>query len=401
MTTTATKPTDTGPVFYLSYPRPPAAERFWSADVDYVAFYHELCAALARAVPLDRLHGLGSLSPQWDSADAAATEHAARDIAECDVFVPLRSPRYFESDDCGRELAAFEERVSRATAPTSDAIVPVLWAPVSPQWDVIKPPPYRSWDGDLDEQYLAKGLIGLQSRDPERYRKVVAGLARRIADISAGRPVSSGPAADVPTLRSTLRKAERQPLVVVLLAPTTGRPPGAGRPGYGDSAVDWAPFAVEAGAAPLAGQVETLARAKGWEPRVVPFSENDPRLFGESDLDAQTVLVVDVRALDDRRWRAALQRFDRLDKPGVGVVAACDPAATSTQELARLRNQLMQVLERRFARRSPSLRMSAPIATSLRTFDQALDATANDTRIRLANYLLNRNSHPAEEENLS
>lgn len=200
-------------------------------------------------------------------------------------------------------------------------------------------------------------------------------------------------------MRSSLPKPERQPLVVVVLAPTLGRPPGAGHPGYGESATDWFPFAAEAGAVPLAEQVKRLARAKGWEPSVVPFSEDDPRLFGDADPAVETVLVVDLRALDDPRWCAALVRFDGLDKPGVGIVAACDPAVTPMSEQVRLKDKLMRVLERRFARRRLSLRLNAPIATSLRIFDQALDATANDTRIRLANHLLTRNSHPAEEEN--
>lgn len=401
MTAVRPKASGTAPVFFLSYPRPAAADRFWSGDSEYVAFYHELCAALARLVPPDRLHGLGALSPERSPAETGVSENAARAISECDVFLPLHSPRYFDSEACGRELAAFEARISRAGTSRATAIVPVLWAPVSPQWGASQPPPYRSGNDDVDEEYLAKGLIWLQSTYPNQYRRVVADLARRIADISTGRPVGRGAATDLASVQSSLRKAERQSLVVVLLAPTLGRPPGAESPGYGERITDWVPFAAESGAVPLAGprgQLASLARAKGWEPEVVSFSEDDLRLFGPRGPDVQVVLVVDVRALDDPRWRAALTRFDRLDKPGVGVVAVADPEGTAPPEQTRLKDQLMRVLEHKFARRRPSLRLSAPIATSLRLFDQALDAVANDTRIRLANRPLTRNHHSAEEE---
>ena len=53
--------------------------------------------------------------------------------------------------------------------------------------------------------------------------------------------------------------------------------------------------------------------------------------------------------------------------------------------------------EPKFARRSPSLRVNAPIATSLQNLDLALDATANNTRIQLANHRL-RVGHAVQEE---
>lgn len=399
MNETRDKPSNTGPVFFVSYPRPPADERFQGADRDYTAFFHDLCAALARVAPLDRLHNLGSLSPEWaadNSRDGAGD--AARDIAECDVFVPLHSPRYFESEACGKELAAFESRVDRANKPRPTAILPVLWAPVSPQWDASQPPPYRSGQTDVDEEYLTYGLIRLQEVSPSGYRRVVADLAQRIADISAGRPVDRGQAADLAALPSSLRMAERQPLVVVLLAPTLGRPPGASRPRYGERITDWAPFPAE-GPARLVDSLVVLARSKGWEPEVVPFSDTDPRLFGPVEPDRQVILVVDPRALDDPRWCAALERFDALDTPWAGVVAVTSPGSTAQEqkEQARLRDQLFRVLNRKFARRSPSLRIDAPISTSLRSFDLALDATANNTRIRLANPQHRPSYSPQEE----
>jgi FxsC-like protein len=226
----------------------------------------------------------------------------------------------------------------------------------------------------------------------------VSEAAGRATAVGAGRPGDSGPAVDTVAPRGTRRRTERQPLVVILLAPTIGRPPGADKPGYGPDTVDWSPFAGESGGVSLAGRVVARARTMGWEARVVPFSDTDPHLFGDAEPEVQAVLVVDLRALDDPRWRAALERFDRSDRPAVGVVAVSDPAETTEPDQVRQKAQLMRVLERRFARRGPSQRMNAPVATSLRAFDQALDATAHDTRIRLANHRLAQAGRPAEEE---
>lgn len=398
--TKSPKPSGGGPVFFLSYVRPSAAERVQGdPDRDFVAFYYDLCAALARFAPLDRLHSLGAVSAEWHANGGGTGNDPARDIAECDVFVPLHQERYFQSEQCGRELAAFEARVRRAATPHADAaILPVLWAPVPPQWAASQPPPYRTGQPEIDDEYLSKGLFWLQGAHPAQYQHVVTSLARRIAEIAVGRTVGRGEPAELATLSSSLHQAERQPMVVVILAPTTARPPGAPGPQYGARATDWAPFADET-AVPLAETLVDLARDKGWEPEVVPFSSADERLFGDREPDSQVVLVVDPRALDDMRWREALERFDRLDKPWIGIVAAWDPVGTPQQEQTRLREQLRSVLNRKFARRSPSLRINAPIATSLQSFDLALDATANNTRIQLANYRLASVSHAAEEEN--
>lgn len=395
--TKSPKPSGGGPVFFLSYARPSAAERVQGdPDRDFAAFYYDLCAALTRFAPLDRLHSLGAVSAEWHSTGGGAGSDPAKDIAECDVFVPLHQERYFQSDQCGRELAGFEARLRRAATPRTDAILPVLWAPVPPQWAASQPSPYRTGHPETDEEYLLRGLFWLQGARPVQYHHVVTSLARRIAEIAGGRTVGRGEPAELATLSSSLRQGDRQPVVVVMLAPTIGRPPGTTGPQYGPSATDWAPFAAET-AVPLAETLVDLARGKGWEPEVVPFSTSDERLFGSGEPDAQIVLVVNPRALDDARWRAALERFDRMDKPWIGIVVAWDPVEIAQEERIRLREQLVRVLNRKFARRSPSLRVNAPIATSLQNLDLALDATANNTRIQLANHRL-RVGHAVQEE---
>jgi FxsC-like protein len=433
MTDNANKPSGGGPVFFLSYARPSAAELVQGdPDRDYAAFYYDLCSALTRFAPLDRLHSLGAVSSEWTAADRGSEDSgngdsngthgspdpdASKDIAECDVFIPLHQERYFQSEQCGRELAAFEARVRLAAAPrvphtlpaphtpraartprSDDALLPVLWAPVSPQWAASQPSPYRTGHPDIDEEYLNRGLFWLQGAQPARYQHVVTSLARRVAELAGGRTVGRVEAADLAGLPSSLRQADRQPLAVVILAPAGDRPPGTAGAPYGRTATDWTPFTADT-AAPLARVLVELARDKGWEPEVLSFGAADELLFGSGEPGSQVVLVVDPRALDDLRWRTALERLDGLDKPWIGVVVAWDPTGVPAAEQARLHGQLRRVLNRKFARRSPSLRVNAPIATSLQSFDLALDATANHTRIQLANHQLDPASHAAEEEN--
>ena len=61
-----------GSYFFLSYARPSVSERVQGdPDRDFAAFYYDLCAALTRFAPLDRLHSLGAVSGEWNTADGA------------------------------------------------------------------------------------------------------------------------------------------------------------------------------------------------------------------------------------------------------------------------------------------------------------------------------------------
>ena len=62
--------------------------------------------------------------------------HLSRNLATCRVFVPLYSRRYFQSEHCGKEWAAFRDRARNGSAHASghvEAILPALWRPVPHQ----------------------------------------------------------------------------------------------------------------------------------------------------------------------------------------------------------------------------------------------------------------------------
>ena len=127
---------------------------------------------------MDRENQIGALwSPELTSA-----------LARCRVFVPLYSPRYFESDNCGREWFAFARReiTHRARGrQVVNAIVPALWTRLPP-----RKLPYVAQSVQFDhkflgERYCAEGFYGIMKLHNYRtdYQRAVHRLAERIIAI--------------------------------------------------------------------------------------------------------------------------------------------------------------------------------------------------------------------------
>jgi hypothetical protein len=112
-------------------------------------------------------------------------------LATCQVFMPIYSPSYPTSDFCGREWTVFARRLrAAATGQEANAIVPVLWTPVTDiaGW-ISKPPfgPIQYVSGHADyHQYRDRGIYGLN--DDER-KKVAFYLAGRVAEAYRDDPV--------------------------------------------------------------------------------------------------------------------------------------------------------------------------------------------------------------------
>jgi hypothetical protein len=109
-------------------------------------------------------------------------------IARCRVFVPLYSPRYFESDNCGREWFAFARRELTRRArgrEVVDAIVPALWTRLDRE---KLPHVAQSVQFDhkfLGERYCSEGFYGIMKLQNYRadYQRAVHRLAERIIAI--------------------------------------------------------------------------------------------------------------------------------------------------------------------------------------------------------------------------
>ena len=175
------------PYFFLSYARTPRHDRHSSADPDYWVhkFYDDLSAEVLQHIRsssagfMDREIRLGM---QWSGELTTA-------LATCRVFVPLYSPRYFDSENCGKEWYAFSKRVldQRARQPNiQTAIVPALWVPVAEDSlpDVAKAIQFDHHSlGDKYGQVGFSGIIKV-NRFSDDYILAVQNLARRIVEVA-------------------------------------------------------------------------------------------------------------------------------------------------------------------------------------------------------------------------
>src|ERR1700691_1088362 len=152
------------PYFFLSYARTPKRDPSDKEDPDRWVYklYRDLCAVILQMTAarpeeagfMDRENKLGAeWSPELMSA-----------LQRCKVFVPLYSPRYFESSNCGKEWFAFarHEVTNKARgAHTVSAIVPALWTRMDRH---VLPGVAQSVQFDhaaLGERYCAEGFYGI------------------------------------------------------------------------------------------------------------------------------------------------------------------------------------------------------------------------------------------------
>jgi hypothetical protein len=174
-------PEEARPYFFFSYAHS-------GDDRDVFEFFDLLCQHLRQftTIPADEspgyLYNRQQLGTPWHAG-------LRRALAHCRVFVPLYSPRYFQSRWCGQEWDAFDRRqdVLRQQGEYAfSAIVPVLWVGSHGlrlpscarrlQYD-------NSW---LGSRYRELGVYGLKHEDQSLYRQVSYRLARAIQTVAEG-----------------------------------------------------------------------------------------------------------------------------------------------------------------------------------------------------------------------
>ena len=140
----------------------------------------------------------------WDSwTGSFSRETSGRGIcrgnlATCRVFVPLYSRRYFQSEHCGKEWAAFRDRARNGSAQASghvEAILPALWRPVPHQALPEAASEIHFNPGEIGQIYAEYGFYGIMklTRFSEEYEWVVYDLAERILRVAERAP-DPGPA---------------------------------------------------------------------------------------------------------------------------------------------------------------------------------------------------------------
>ena len=322
-----------GPYFFLSYAHTPRFAPGDQSDPDVWVerLYSDLCAHIMQISDLPRGVSPGFMDRHLRPGDEWSRSLSTA-LATCKVFVPLYSRRYFQSEHCGREWAAFAQRTAnqatRAGRPV-EAIVPAVWVPVEP--DRI-PEVAKSIQFDhraLGDLYASHGFYGLikLSRFREAYEEAVYLLARRIIDVALHSPVPPGPAVGFGALAASAFGPEvsadpgRRRAMVTVAAPDMASLPDARTPFhyyYGESATDWNPYRPDS-VLPVAGHAAALLRNYGYTPRVGSLDEHAGELLSDSPNGA-SLLLLDPWATLLPKTRDLLQRLDKADNPQTSVM---------------------------------------------------------------------------------
>lgn len=175
--------------FFLSYAHTPnggARERD-DMDAHVRQFFMDICRHIMQLTNLKRGIPAGYMDVDMRPGDFWKPE-LLRNLAECQVLLPLWSPRYFDSEWCGREWDAFERR-QRAHrdqfGSVANAVVPVLWVeedlvlPSIPEQ--MKEIHYLTPDASV---YREEGLYGLLVARKDDYSEVALEIARTIIRVA-------------------------------------------------------------------------------------------------------------------------------------------------------------------------------------------------------------------------
>ncbi|MFD0665981.1 TIR-like protein FxsC [Thermocatellispora tengchongensis] len=189
----ASEPAPQVPYFFLSYAHTPLLSSRRGANINLWVerLFDDLCGHLLAWTALRRDSDAGFMDRDIRSGDRWP-DQLAEALATCRVFVPLYSPRYFASVECGKEWSAFQQRLDlhpEGGAPT--AIVPALWSPMREPGGL----PECAHDIQYDDaafgpRYRQEGFYGLMKVTSMRshYQRATLALARRIMEAAERLP---------------------------------------------------------------------------------------------------------------------------------------------------------------------------------------------------------------------
>lgn len=351
-----------GPVvhFFLSYPRTrwPDTQDEGESDHWVNAFSRDLTAEVAAQAARTRAVMPGVAQMEAALGAIPPVRRVSVALANCRVFVPLYSPEYFDSPQCGREWTVFNDRVQAdyaATAHVKDAVVPVLWQPL----DSEAVPPiarrYQLYSDALGEVYRRRGIRQLLLQRPlrEQYRAALSALARQIVVLAERGAPAPGPQRVLeraPDAFATAgwSPADRRELRIVVAAPVAGRLPRGPSPDvYGAAPEHWRPYWPDQPSS-VAQIAERIGRALGFHPIVEPF-EQCSELRSGGRATAPTLLLVDPWATQEPLLAERLLRFDLISKEKTWVRLAVPwnrGDDGTNNHVVELNSGLLRVLQR-------------------------------------------------------
>jgi FxsC-like protein len=354
--------------FLISYPHTEHNGQGSERAPDYwvIKFYGDLCRHVEElaAVPVGTRVGILDRA-WWVDDDWLAGLPAA--LASCRVLVPLYSPRYFQSEACGKEWQAFADRPAgqRAQVAQAPAIVPVMWMPMpsGTLHHAARTVPIEY--GGVDS-YASRGLYGIIKRSSYRadYDKFVHGVAERVIATARRSPATPLPDVDFDSLPNPFAptgapESGAPRLLITVVAPQWDElPPGRDGQYYGKAAWDWTPYRP-ASQQPIAQFTANFARSLGYRPYVCDLQEREADLLTCGRAAHPELLIIDPWAVMRPECHRLLARFNLAEKPWVQVVIPWNPAdgETTTAE-----NELRLALDSALGRKLELGRVTSGIA---------------------------------------
>jgi FxsC-like protein len=289
----------------------------------------------------------------------------SENLAVCKTFVPLYSPHYFLSDNCGKEWHAFFGRVRNGHARGTGQVrqvIPAQWIPVPVEQHPRAVQQIQFRPADLSSvAYTEHGFyplthIGLFRAD---YELAVYKLAREIVNVAEGEPAPPGPALDYESLPSAFADSSRQvmrgdkPFHIVIAAPhLADLPADRARDYYGADAYGWNPYVPDL-VEPLAQYAGKVARYLGHRrPQAFSLRDYQDELLRDpaEQPTAPAVLLIDPWAVSQPECQRLLEAYDRMTKPWIQFVIPWSTKDVGlTEREGVLRDLLSTVLRTKLA----------------------------------------------------
>lgn len=343
------------PYFFLSYARTPRLDRNSATDPNlwvhklYEDLSNEVLQLISSPVAgfMDREIRVGQ---KWSSELTAA-------LRNCRVFVPLYSPRYFASDNCGKEWYAFSRRVldQRARQPDTEmAIVPALWVPVDEENLPSVAREIQFNHHELSDMYGRGGFSGIMkiSRFQDDYTLAVQGLARRIVEVARNVNIDPGGRTDFATSESAFgdsdvhEMADKRIQLTVVSPDAAHLPDGRGGQYYGKAPRDWRPY-HPAASMPIVDYAAELAHYLGCNPRITTLEDHLKDVARGAK--GPGLFLIDAWAAKSPGCCADLRRLDELNQYWTGVLHPRNREDEQTMTAEGLRAELESCLDRKLA----------------------------------------------------
>lgn len=348
--------------------------------------FRDLCGHVMALTDLPAQYEVGFMDREIRSGEGWS-ERLAKALANCRVFVPLFSPRYFASEMCGKEWFAFAQRAIqdgavRPGGQAPEAIVPALWVPVPPSQLPGPAERLQFNHNTFGERYVTDGLYGLIKLRgyAEQYEKAVYELARRIVhvgenvDLAPVRPVDYRvvPSA-FGAAGSTPGGSSRALHVTVAAASRHDLPEGRDPEYYGDSALDWNPYHPVA-QRPIAYVAEDLVKNLNYKTTVASFDDEAGHFDSKQPPTRPEILIVDRWAVEDEHRRQRLAAFDQEHRPWINVVVPWNRHYDhqSRAREAELTRRLEETLPVKMRQGRAACRAAANGVASMETLGQIL-----------------------------